>query len=190
MVEEVLKEEGRLDILVNNYGSTDSSKDKDLLQGDTETFFYTVEDNLSSVYLTCKAAIPAMIKQGSGSIVNISSIGGAVPDVSRLGYCVSKGAINYFTQNIAVQYGSYGIRCNAVLPGLIGTEAVKSNMSSEFVSNFLRHLPIKRIGKPEDISKAVLFLASEDSSFITGELIEVAGGFGLPTPIYGDIAKE
>ncbi|HBG0411818.1 TPA: SDR family oxidoreductase, partial [Clostridioides difficile] len=148
--------------------------------------FDTVNTNLKSVYLPCKAAIPHMIKNGKGSIVNISSIGSVLPDLSRIAYCVSKAAINSLTQNIATQYAKDNVRCNAVLPGLIATKAALDNMSPEFIKEFLKHVPLNRIGEPDDIAKAVLFYASDDSSFITGDLLEVAGGFGLPTPQFAD----
>ena len=176
MIEEVVKKEGKIDILVNNFGSTNPSLDKDLVTGDTDNFFDTVNTNLKSVYLPCKAAIPHMIKNGKGSIVNISSIGSVLPDLSRIAYCVSKAAINSLTQNIATQYAKDNVRCNAAL----------DNMSPEFIKEFLKHVPLNRIGEPDDIAKAVLFYASDDSSFITGDLLEVAGGFGLPTPQFAD----
>ncbi|MDU4739612.1 SDR family oxidoreductase, partial [Clostridium sp.] len=139
-----------------------------------------------SVYLPCKEVIPHMIRNGGGSIINISTIGSVIPDLSRVAYVVSKAAINSLTQNIAVQYAKQGVRCNAILPGLIATDAAMDNMSEEFIKGFLRHVPLNRVGKPEDIANAVVFYASDESSFITGDLIEVAGGFGLPTPLYGD----
>lgn len=190
MIEEVLEAEGRLDILVNNYGATDVKKDFDLVNGDTEAFFKIVNQNLESVYLPCKAAVPAMIKNGGGSIVNISTIGSVNPDLGRIAYVVSKSAINALTQNIAVQYAKQGVRCNAVLPGLIATDAALNNMTEEFLESFLRHVPLNRMGLPEDIANAVLFYASDESSFITGALQEVAGGFGMPSPIYGDAVKK
>lgn len=186
MIDEVIKNEGKIDILVNNYGGTNAKLDKDLVNGDTDEFFNIVKDNLQSVYLPCKAAVPHMIKNGGGSIVNISTIGSVVPDLSRMAYCVSKASINSLTQNIATQYARNNIRCNAVLPGLIATKAALDNMSEEFIESFLRHVPLNRMGKPEDIAKAVLFYASDDSSFITGDILEVAGGYSMPTPQYGD----
>lgn len=186
MIDKVIEEQGKIDILVNNYGGTNIKLDKDLVQGDSKAFFDIVQENLQSVYLPCKASIPHMIKNGGGSIVNISSIGSIIPDLSRIAYCVSKAGINSLTQNIATQYAKYNIRCNAVLPGLIGTKAALENMTEEFIKSFLRHVPLNRIGKPEDIANAVLFYASDDSSFITGDLLEVAGGYGMPSPQYGD----
>ncbi|MGL5693749.1 MAG: 7alpha-hydroxysteroid dehydrogenase, partial [Peptostreptococcaceae bacterium] len=186
MVEEVVKDAGRIDILVNNYGGTDAIKDSNLVDGDQETFFETLNSNVKSVYIPCKIAIPYMEKNGGGSIVNISSIGSILPDLSRIGYCVSKAAVNSLTENIAVQYARSNIRCNAILPGLIATDAALKNMTPEFIEVFLKHVPLKRFGQPKDIAEAVLFLASDDSSFITGETLSVAGGYGEPSPMYGD----
>ncbi len=184
MVDEVVAKEGRIDILVNNYGSTDVKVDFDLVNGDTDGFFRIVENNLKSVYIPSKRAVQSMIQNGGGSIVNISSVGGKYPDMSRMGYGVAKSAINYLTQNIAVQYARQGVRCNAVLPGFIATDAAMQNMSEDFLKMFLKNVPLNRPGQPEDIANAVLFLASDMSSFITGETLPVAGGFGLPSPMY------
>ena len=185
-VEKAAENEGRLDILVNNYGGTNVKLDTNLLQGDTEEFFRILRDNVQSVYLPVKAAIPYMIKNGGGSIINISTIGSIVPDISRIAYCVSKAAVNSLTQNIALQYGAENIRCNAVLPGLTGTKAALENMPDKFRESFLRHVPLGRIGKPEDIAKAVLYYASDDSSYVTGMIHEVTGGFSLGTPQYAE----
>ena len=186
VIENVIKEHGKIDILVNNFGTTDAQKDKNLVDGDTDTFFDTVNTNLKSVYLPCKAVVPYMIENGGGSIINISTIGSIVPDLGRLGYVVSKSGVNALTENIAVQYARHNIRCNAVLPGLIATDAALNNMSQEFIDSFLKHVPLNRFGLPTDIANAVLFLASDESSFITGEILSVAGGFAKPSPLYGD----
>lgn len=119
-----------------------------------------------------------MLEQGGGSIVNISSIGGMIPDVTRIGYGVSKAAINNITQQIAMQYARNNIRCNAVLPGLTGTDAAMKNMPDSFIRSFLSHVPLNRIGTPEDVANAVLFLSSDDASYITGHILDVAGGYG------------
>lgn len=193
MVLEVIKKESKIDILVNNYGTTDVKKDLDLINGDSESFFNIVETNLKSVYLPSKEAIKSMIKTGGGNIVNISSIGGILPDMSRLAYGISKSAINFLTKNIAAQYARQNIRCNAVMPGFVATDAAMDNMSEEFLKMFLKNVPLNRPATPEDIANAVLFLASDNSSFITGETLPVAGGFGSTTPMYSqyiDMAKR
>ena len=187
MIETVIREEGRLDILVNNYGSTDVAKDKDLLTGDAEAFFSILQTNVQSVYLACRHAVPHMLDKG-GSIVNISSIAAVVPDLSRLAYSVSKAAIDALTKNIALQYARHNIRCNAVLPGFTATDAALKNMSPEFKSLFLKHVPLGRVGRPEDIAAAVLYYASDASSYVTGMIHEVAGGYALGTPQYADFS--
>lgn len=189
MVEEVIKNEGKIDILVNNYGGHDVKLDKTILDTNSEDYFKTVVSNLQSVFLTSQAAIKSMMKSGGGSIINISTIGSAVPDLSGIAYCTSKAAINSLTKNIAAQVAKYDIRCNAVLPGFIATKAALQNMSEEFLNTFLKHVPMNRPGKPDDIANAVLFFASNESSYVTGEIMEVAGAFGKFTPMYDDYVK-
>lgn len=187
MIETVVREEGRLDILVNNYGSTDVEKDKDLVGGDSERFFSILQTNVQSVYLSCKHAVPHMMDKG-GSIVNISSIAAVVPDLSRLAYSVSKAAVDALTKNIALQYARYNIRCNAVLPGFTATDAALKNMTPEFRDLFVKHVPLGRVGRPEDVAAAVLYYAGDASSYVTGMIHEVAGGYALGTPQYADFS--
>ncbi|MGL5616837.1 MAG: 7alpha-hydroxysteroid dehydrogenase [Sarcina sp.] len=186
MIDEVYEKEGRLDILVNNYGETNVKLDRNLVDGDTDAFFKILDNNVRSVYLTSKRAVPYMIKNGGGSIINISSVGSIVPDLSRMAYCVSKSAINSLTKNIALQYADKNIRCNAILPGMIATKALMGNMTEEFKESFLKHVPLNRMGSPEDIAKAVLYYASDDSGYVTGMIHQVCGGFALGTPQYAE----
>lgn len=183
-VEEVIAKEGRIDVLVNNYGSTDVRRDFDLLHTKTEDFLSIVNDNLKSVYDTCQAAVASMAKTGGGSIINIASVGGKYPDMYRISYGVAKSSIIFLSQNIATQYARSGVRCNCILPGFIATDAAMNNMSQEFLSTFLKTVPLGRAGVPSDIANACLYLASDLSSFVTGEALPVAGGFGLPSPMY------
>lgn len=188
MIQEVVKDAGHLDILVNNFGTTNVKEDTTLVDGNSEAFFDIVNKNLASVYYTSKYAVKAMKGQeNGGNIINISSVAGTNPDVSRLAYGVSKAAINSLTQQTAVEYARDGIRANAVLPGFVGTDGAMQNMSQSFLDGFLKHVPLDEIVKPEDIANMVAFLASDESRYVTGELIPVAGGFGLPTPIFGDV---
>lgn len=183
-VTDVVEKEGRVDILVNNFGSTDVKRDFDLVNTKIEDFLEIVNGNLRSVYEPCKAAIAAMKQTGGGSIVNIGSVGGIEPDMQRIAYGVSKAALNFLTQDIATQYARDAIRCNIVLPGFTETDAAKNNMSEEFLNAFLSAVPLNRPGYPEDLANAVLFLASDDAAYITGHILPVAGGFGMPTPMY------
>ncbi|HAT4262515.1 TPA: SDR family oxidoreductase [Clostridium perfringens] len=186
MIDTVYENEGKIDILVNNYGATNVKLDRNLVDGDTDAFFDILKSNIESVYLTSKRTVPYMIKNGGGSIINISSVGSIVPDLSRMAYCVSKSAINSLTQNIALQYAKQNIRCNAVLPGLIATKAALNNMSDEFRESFVKHVPLNRVGNPQDIANTVLYYASDESNYVTGMIHEVAGGFALGTPQYAE----
>ena len=184
-VEEIVEKEGKLDILVNNYGTTSVKRDLDLLNTDFDDFIDIVNVNLRSVYQPAKAAVKSMVESGNGgSIINIGSVGGLNPDMQRIAYGVSKSALNFLTQDIATQYAKNGIRCNIVLPGYTETDAAKNNMSPEFLQAFLSTVPLGRPGHPEDLANAVVFLASDESSYITGHILPVAGGFGMPTPMY------
>ena len=189
MVKETVAAAGKIDILVNNFGIGKPEEDLDLVNGKSEAFFDILDLNLGSVYRITKLVIPHMMKQG-GSIVNISSIGGMIPDVTRIGYGVSKAAVNNITQQIAMQYARNNIRCNAVLPGLTATDAALNNMPESFVRSFLSHVPLNRMGTPEDIANAVWFFASDASAYITGHILDVAGGYGIGTPQYADIVRQ
>ena len=189
MVEDVVKDAGRIDVLVNNFGTSNPGKDLDFAHTDPQVFLDTVNLNLRSVFMASQAAAKHMEKQG-GSIINISSVGGIVPDVSQVAYGTSKAAINYLTKLIAVQEARHNIRCNAVLPGMTATEAVEKNLTEEFRNLFLRHIPLGRIGLPEEIAEAVVYFASDASAYTTGQVLTVSGGFGLATPVYGDLANK
>lgn len=190
MVEAVAADAGRVDVLVNNFGTSDPKKDLDLARTDEQTFLDTVTRNLRSVFLGSQAAARHMAAQGGGSIINISSVSGTVPDISQIAYGTSKAAINYLTRLIAVQEAKNGIRCNAVLPGMTATEAVTNNLSADFRERFLRHIPLGRMGLPQEIAAAVVYLAGEESAYTTGQILTVSGGFGLATPVYGDLAHQ
>lgn len=178
-VQSVLDEQGHVDILVNNYGTGKPQVDLDIVNTSEKDFLEIVETNIASVYRYTQLVLPSMMAQKSGAIVNISSVAGTNPDVTRVGYGVAKVAINHMTIQTAKQYGNYNIRCNAVLPGMTATAAMLNNMPEEFIEQFLAQVPLQRVGTPEDIANAVFFLASNQSSYITGSILEVAGGFGL-----------
>ena len=189
MVEDVVKDAGRIDMLVNNFGTSNPGKDLDFAHTDPQVFLDTVNLNLRSVFMASQAAAKHMANHG-GSIINISSVGGLVPDISQVAYGTSKAAINYLTKLIAVQEAKHNIRCNAVLPGMTATEAVEKNLTEEFRNLFLRHIPLARIGLPEEIAEAVVYFASDASAYTTGQILTVSGGFGLATPVYGDLANK
>ena len=190
MVEEVVEDAGRIDVLVNNFGTSNPEKDLDFTHTDPTVFLDTVNLNLRSVFMASQAAAKHMAVHGGGSIINISSVGGLVPDISQVAYGTSKAAINYLTKLIAVQEAKNKIRCNAVLPGMTATEAVEKNLTEDFRKLFLRHIPLGRMGLPEEIAAAVVYLASDDAAYTTGQILTVSGGFGLATPVYGDLASK
>ena len=189
MVDAVVQDAGRIDVLVNNFGTSNPGKDLDFANTDPKIFLDTVTLNLRSVYMASHAAVKYMATYG-GSIINISSVGGQVPDVAQIAYGTSKAAINYLTKLIAVQEAKHRIRCNAVLPGMTATEAVENNLSEDFRALFLKHIPLGRIGVPEEIAEAVCYFASDASAYTTGQILTVSGGFGLATPVYGDVITK
>jgi len=190
MIDEVIEKEGHLDVLVNNFGTSNPKKDLDFSHTNIADYLDILILNLSSVFIASQHAAKHMADHGGGSIINISSIGGLVPDISQVAYGTSKAAINYLTKLIAVHEASNQIRCNAVLPGMTATEAVEKNLSEDFRNLFLRHIPLKKIGFPEEIGAAVVYFASDESAYTTGQILAVSGGFGLATPLYGDLSDK
>lgn len=190
VVEDVVHKAGRIDVLVNNFGTSDPRQDRDFANTDPQVFLDTVMRNVRSVFQTAQAAAQHMALRGGGSIINISSVGGQVPDVSQVGYGTAKAAINYLTRLIALQEARHHIRCNAVLPGMTATDSVKEKLSDHFRDLFVRHIPLGRMGTPEEIAEAVVYFASEESRYTTGQILSVSGGFGLGTPLYADLAGK
>lgn len=189
-VSDVIFKAGRIDLLVNNFGWTNTSEDKTLTTGNPEAVKKIINVNIMGTYYMSRYVVQQMLKQDKGgNIVNVSSVAGNTPDISRLAYGISKAAINSLTQQTAVEYARKHIRVNAVLPGLVATDGALDNMPEEFRKVFIKNVPLNSIVKPEDIANVVAFLLSDQAKFITGELIPVAGGFGLPTPIYGDLIQ-
>lgn len=189
MVEDVIRDAGQIDVLVNNFGTSNPGKDLDFAHTDPQVFLDTVNLNLRSVFMASQAAVRHMAQNG-GSIINISSVGGLVPDISQIAYGTSKAAINYLTKLIAVQEARHHIRCNAVLPGMTATEAVEKNLSDEFRNLFMKHIPLGRMGLPDEIAEAVCYFAGDASAYTTGQILTVSGGFGLATPVYGDAIEK
>ena len=190
MVDDIIRKEGHLDVLVNNFGSSNLQKDLDFSHTDVADYLDIVTLNLRSVFMASQQVVKYMAKQGGGSIINISSVGGLVPDISQVAYGTSKAAINYLTKLIAVHEAKNNIRCNAVLPGMTATEAVEKNLSGNFKDLFLRHIPLRRMGEPDEIAKATVYFASDDSVYTTGQILTVSGGFGLATPLYADLSDK
>lgn len=189
MIARTVEAFGRLDILHNNaaaLGETAPGVDVDLLTLDTKVWDAAMTVNLRGVMLGCKHAIPAMLGHGGGSIINTSSGASEAGHVAGAAYATSKAGVNALTQQVATQFGKRGIRCNAVLPGLIMTPAVSKSMDQKMIDMILDHHLTTHPGRPEDIAAMVAFLASDDARYITGQLIRVDGGIGAHLPTYAD----
>lgn len=185
MIDEVLAKEGRIDVLVNNFGGSDPSADKDFINATWDAFSKTVETHLASVFIASQCAIKkAMIPQKSGSIINIGSVAGVVPDLTQCGYGVSKAAIEYLTKQIAVQTGRYNIRANVIHPGIIATDAVRNYLPAAVQETYLSGYPIHRLGEPAEVAELAVYLASDLSAYVTGQSIRLCGGTDICTPIY------
>jgi 3-oxoacyl-[acyl-carrier protein] reductase len=172
LAKEVLKEFGTIDILVNNAGIT---KDNLLMRITEEDFDKVIEVNLKSVFNLTKAVIRPMMKQRSGSIINMSSIVGLKGNAGQTNYAASKAGIVGFSKSVALELGSRNIRSNVVAPGFIETE-MTTKLDEATVQNWRDGIPLKRGGQPIDIANACVFLASDMSSYITGQTLSVDGG--------------
>lgn len=176
MVNDVVKEMGTVDILVNNAGI---SKDNLLLRMTPEQWNEVINTNLSSVYNMTKMVIRPMMKARSGSIINMSSIIGMRGNAGQSSYAASKAGIIGFTKSIAAELGSRNIRCNAIAPGFVETDMTHYLKEGEASKSFLDKIPLGRFGSAEEIANVTLFLASEMSSYITGQVISTCGGLNM-----------
>lgn len=185
-VEFTVKQYGKITVLFNNVGGTNLKKDIDVVNTDLEEWDRLMNLNLKSVLLGSRFAIPYMIENGGGSIINTASMAAFAGDSIRAAYGASKAGVVNLTKYIATQYGKQNIRCNAVAPGLILTPAAKSNLSQALLDTFGKYNQLPYHGEPDDIGYTVLFLASDESKFITGQTIQVEGGHYLSNPTIPD----
>jgi NAD(P)-dependent dehydrogenase (short-subunit alcohol dehydrogenase family) len=176
LIGDVLSRSGKLNVLVNNAGISGSSYTDPF---DIDGWHQLLDINLTGVFLGMKHAIPAMLEGGGGSIVNLSSISGNIgQDNLHLGYNGSKAAVRMITKSAAARYGHHNIRVNSVHPGLMPpmlTSGTTADPAQREI--FLRRVPLRRAGKPEEVAWAILFLACDDASYITGAELHVDGGF-------------
>ncbi|HEX3980100.1 MAG TPA: SDR family NAD(P)-dependent oxidoreductase [Acidimicrobiales bacterium] len=170
---------GRLDVLHNNAALTDSdflNQDTPVTELGLDVWNRTLAVNLTSQMLMCKHAIPAMVRHGGGSIVNMSSGASLKGDRTRTAYGVSKAGVNTLTMYVAASHGKQNIRVNTIVPGLIITEAVRAHLNEDILSGLSRAILTTHLGEPDDIANVVIFLASDESRYITGQMISVDGG--------------
>lgn len=172
LVEAVIAEYGKIDILVNNAGIT---RDNLLLRMSKEDFDTVIKVNLDSVFNLTKAVTKPMMKAKSGSIINMTSVVGVKGNAGQANYAASKAGVIGFTKSIALELGSRNIRCNAIAPGFIETEMTAA-LDEKTVQGWRDAIPLKRGGQPEDVANACVFLGSEKSSYITGQVLNVDGG--------------
>ena len=172
LVEDVLKEFGSIDILINNAGIT---RDNLLMRISEEDFDKVIEVNLKSVFNMTKAVQRTMLKQRKGSIINMSSVVGVKGNAGQTNYAASKAGVIGFTKSVAIELGSRDIRCNAIAPGFIQTEMTEK-LDESAIKGWSEMIPLKRGGTPEDVANACVFLASDLSSYITGQVLNVDGG--------------
>ncbi|OYU97122.1 MAG: beta-ketoacyl-ACP reductase [Bacteroidetes bacterium B1(2017)] len=172
LVDEIVKEFGSLDVLVNNAGIT---RDTLLMRMSEQQWDDVLDTNLKSAFAMTKAAMKPMMKAKAGSIINITSVVGITGNAGQANYAASKAGMIGLTKSVAKELGSRNIRCNAIAPGFIETE-MTDTLAAEVKAEWIKGIPLKRGGKPEDVAKCVLFLASDDSEYISGQTINVCGG--------------
>lgn len=180
MIEATQDAFGRLDVMFNNAGIGGASKT--VAEMAVEDWDRVIAINLNGIFLCCKYGIPALIEAGGGAIVNMgSSTGGwdVLPESAH--YMASKEGVHALTKNLALELGGYGIRVNAVCPGIIETrlsfeQSTETNEAEDFFQRFRQRIPLRRVGQPEDVAATVAFLASEDARHVTGSLLLIDGG--------------
>lgn len=171
LVDETMKAFGRIDIVVNNAGIT---KDNLLMRMSESDWDAVINTNLKSVFNMTKAVQKVMLKQRSGSIINLSSVVGRSGNAGQSNYAASKSGVIGFTQAVARELGSRNIRCNAIAPGFIETEMTEK-LDETTKSGWIQNIPLKRAGTTEDVANAVLFFASDMSAYISGQTLNVCG---------------
>jgi NAD(P)-dependent dehydrogenase (short-subunit alcohol dehydrogenase family) len=174
MVDTAVRAYGRIDILFNGAGILLYGT---VLETDERAWNRVLSINLNGTYLCCRAVLPHMIRQGGGSIINVASTVGAHDACANaVAYVTSKGGVTLFTRAIAIDHARQGVRVNAICPGATDTPMLRNALSPEAVEALAQSQPIGRLGRPEELAKAALFLASDDSSFVTGSAMYVDGG--------------
>ncbi|HBI92351.1 MAG: 3-oxoacyl-[acyl-carrier-protein] reductase [Terrisporobacter othiniensis] len=175
LIKEAKEVFGRVDILVNNAGIT---KDNLIMRMKEEDFDSVIDVNLKGAFNCLKAVTPIMIRQKSGKIINMSSVVGVIGNAGQVNYCASKAGLIGMTKSLAREIGGKNINVNAIAPGFIDTDMTKV-LSEDQKKNIMSQVPLKRLGQAEDIANLALFLASNQSDYITGQVIHVDGGMAM-----------
>ncbi|WP_352400222.1 3-oxoacyl-[acyl-carrier-protein] reductase [Anaerotignum sp.] len=173
VIKQIVSDFGGIHILVNNAGIT---KDKLIPMMKVEDFDSVVDTNLKGAFYTIKSVYPLFLKQKSGKIINISSVSGLMGNAGQANYSASKAGLVGLTKSVAKELASRGVCCNAIAPGFIATDMTETFTGNEDIKNAI---PMKRFGQAEDVAKLVLFLASDASDYITGEVIRIDGGMAM-----------
>ncbi|KXG77230.1 3-oxoacyl-[acyl-carrier-protein] reductase FabG [Fervidicola ferrireducens] len=176
MVEEVYQKFGRIDILVNNAGIT---RDGLILRMSEKDWDDVINTNLKGMFNTTKNAVKYMVKQRWGRIINISSVVGLYGNPGQANYAAAKAGVIGFTKSLAKELGSRGITVNAVAPGFIRTDMTAEIIKKNQETSIIEKIPLRRLGEPDDVANLVAFLASEESNYITGQIIAIDGGLTL-----------
>jgi 3-oxoacyl-[acyl-carrier protein] reductase len=175
MIDAVIKETGKIDVLINNAGIT---KDQLMLRMSEDDFSTVIDVNLKGTFNCVKGVTRSMFKRRSGVIINIASVIGLVGNIGQVNYAASKAGIIGMTKALAKEYGARGIRVNAVAPGFIDTEMTE-DLTEEVKKAILDRIPLNTLGKPEDVANMVTFLASDKANYITGQTFAVDGGMTM-----------
>ncbi len=192
MVATAVREFGGLDILHSNAAMTaraEHAQDADLLSMSVEYWDRSFSVNLRGAMLGAKHAIPVMIEGGGGAIVHTSSNQSLAGDLSQFAYSAAKAGVNALTRSIATTYGRQGIRCNTISPGYIETPSASASVTPAMGAEIVSHNLVPRAGRAEDLAQAVLYLASDDAAFVTGQLLSIDGGQMAHLPHYAYLTK-
>lgn len=183
MMDRAITEFGGVDVLCNHVGGSNPRKDLDLLRMDLDEWDRTMALNARSTVVASQLALPHMIAAGGGSIINTVSIAGVAGDTLQCAYGAAKAAVIRLTQYIATQYGRNGVRCNAIAPGAIMTPALRDNLPADVIADIRNHNALDLIGEPTDIGWAMVYLASDESRYMSGQTLVLDGGLTAQSPI-------